>query len=109
MDLNTVNYVKTHEAPICRTCKKSCWNTIDGECESCHLSRYVPKETGVKQDVNYDRLEWYAYILKRAITNREPLTAWDACSSMMGHFNNVYGRSQEREDERHVDSFERKK
>ncbi len=58
-----------------------------------------------KEDLNYDRLEWYAYILKRAITNREPYTAWDACASMMSHFENAFGRvSDEREKERIIDT-----
>lgn len=28
--------------PICRTCKHSCWNTIDGECEACYVSKQPP-------------------------------------------------------------------
>ncbi len=59
-------------------------------------------------ELSFERLEWYAYILKRAIANREPRTAWDACTSMMAHFEAVYGQaSQELIDERSVDSFER--
>lgn len=66
------------------------------------------EETGKRISINFERLEWYAYILKRAIANREPKTAWDACASIMSHFENAYGpASQERIDERAVDSFER--
>lgn len=65
------------------------------------------EETGIKYDLNFDRLEWYAYILSRAIANREPHTAHDACASMMSHFDHVYGcESQELKDARAVDSFE---
>lgn len=95
---------KTH---LCNQCGKPVWNTIDSVCEQCMFPQEQAK--GIRPGVVFERLEWYAYILKRAITNREPLTAYDACATMMGYFEQAYGHSQEREDARLVDSFDHKK
>jgi len=90
----------------CKTCKKAVWNTVDGECQGCYLEfQCVPKHTDVKvpQEVDFDRLEWFSYILRRAIANREPKTAWDAAVCITGHFQNVYGEaSQEVRDSREI-------
>lgn len=56
-----------------------------------------------KSSLNFERLDWYSYIIRRAIANKEPKTAWDACVSMISHFEQVYGEtSQELKDERFV-------
>ncbi len=92
----------------CKTCGLGvvAENAIDGECQSCSsVNQYGGTTGGIKYDLNFDRLEWFAYILKRAIANREPHTAYDACASMMNHFEQTIGASQALQDAREVDGY----